>query len=196
MWLCSRECRGNVSRVHGTKNQSKENGGDCWQRGSCANHLIAASRYSNKIATKDQVVERAKQVIAECTRRDDNIRRLDKLVNNGDLKGTKQGPWNVIIARAWEGYNSVDGNIVCPACMNVTPNILTLCLHCHGRFFSCGSRNTVSTDTVIEIDDDDEEAEKKGDPEAKETSDTDKEEQEIIDKAKMENGGSIAHRTQ
>ena len=101
-------------------------------------------------------------------------------------RGQKQEPWNVIIARTCEGYNSVDGNIVRPACMNVTRNIFTLCLHCHARFFSCGIRNTVSTDTVIEIDDDDEEAEKKGDPKVKETNDPDKEEQEIIDKAKMD----------
>ena len=44
MWLYFRECLG----IKGV-----------------TNHLIAAARYSNKIATKDQIVERAKEVIAD-----------------------------------------------------------------------------------------------------------------------------------
>ena len=62
----------------------------------------------------------------------------------------------MIIARTCEGYSSVDGNMLCPARMNVTSNTFTLCLHCHGRFHSCGIRNTVSASNVAEIDDDDE----------------------------------------
>ena len=150
------------------------------------NHLITASRYANKIATKEQIAERAKEVIKQSTRRDDNIRRLDELVIHGDTRKSKQEPWNVIIARTCEGYNNIDGNILCPACMSVTPIMFTLCLHCHGPFFSCGVKNTISTDDVIEIDDNDEEAETKKDPEAEKENDPDKEKQKVIDKAKME----------
>ena len=105
------------------------------------NHLITAASHSNKLATKDQILERAREVVAECARRDANIRKLDELVNDGDTKRTKQEPCT-IIARTCEGYSSIDGNILCPAPMNVTPNIFTLRLHCHGRFHSCGVRNT------------------------------------------------------
>ena len=114
--------------------------------------------HGSKIFKQDSNQEsnhrKAKEVLAERARRDDNICKLDEIVNNGDTKRTKQEPWNVIIARTCEVYNSVDGNILCPACMNVTPNIFTLCLHCRGRFYSCGIRNTVSTSTVAEVDDD------------------------------------------
>ena len=142
-------------------------------------HLIAAATHSNKVAAKDQIIEKAS------ARRDDNIRKLDDIVNDGDTKRTKQEPWNVIIARTCEGYSSVDGNILCPACMNVTSNIFTLCLHCHGRFHSCGARNTLSTSNVVEIDDDDE-VEKGDDVETEHVNDPDKEEQEMIDKVKMD----------
>lgn len=84
------------------------------------NHLIAAASHSNKLATKDQIIERAREVVAECARRV-NIRKLDDLVNDGDTKKrTEQEPWNTIIARTGEG-------ILCPACVNATPNIFTLC---------------------------------------------------------------------
>ena len=63
-------------------------------------------------------------------------------------------PWNEIVAQTCEGFRTVDGNIPCPACMNIAPNVLTICLHCHWRFMSCGVRNTVATTTTIEIDDD------------------------------------------
>ena len=63
------------------------------------------------IAAKEQIIKRAQEVIEQCTRRDDNIRRLDELVNHGDTRRSKQEPWNVIIARTCEGYNNVDGNI-------------------------------------------------------------------------------------
>ena len=108
-------------------------------------------------------------------------------MNDGDTKRTKQEPWNTIIARTCEGYSNVDGNILCPVCMNVTPNIFTLCLHCHGRFYSCGVKNTISTNstnTVIEIDDD--EVEKGDDVEMEQPDDPDKQEQEIMDKARMD----------
>ena len=64
--------------------------------------------------------------------------------------------------------------------MNVTPNIFTLRLHCHGRFHSCGIRNTVSTS------DDDDEVEKGDDVEMEQVNDPDKEEQDVIDKVKMD----------
>ena len=70
--------------------------------------------------------------------------------------------------------------------MSVTPNIFALCLHCHEHFFSCGIRNTISTDEVIEIDDNDEEAEIKNDPETENADDPGHEEQKIFDKAKMD----------
>ena len=76
------------------------------------NHLIAAATHSNKIATKDQIIERAREIVAERARRDDNIRKLDDIVNDCDIKRTKQEPWNVIIARTCEGYSSIDGNIL------------------------------------------------------------------------------------
>ena len=87
------------------------------------NYLTTAATHSHKMATKDQVPERAREVAAACTRRDDNIRKLDDIVNDGDTKRTKQESWNAILARTCEGYNSVDGNILCPACMNATPNL-------------------------------------------------------------------------
>ena len=148
------------------------------------NHLVTPGTHAKKIATKNQILEKAKEVVAGCTRRDDNIRKLDDIVNDGDHRKTKMEPWNEIIARTCEGYSSVDGNILCHACMNVTSNIFTLCLHCHGRFLSCGVRNTVSTNTVIEIDDD--EVEKVDDVEMERPDDPDKQGQESIDKAKVD----------
>ena len=62
---------------------------------------------------------------------------------------------------------------------------LCLCLHCHGRFRSCGIRNTVSTTNAVEIDDDDE-LEKGGNVEMEHVNDPDREEQEMIDKVKMD----------
>ena len=83
--------------------------------------------HGSKIFKQDSNQEsnhrKAKEVLAERARRDDNICKLDEIVNNGDTKRTKQEPWNVIIARTCEAYSSVDGNILCPACMNVTSNI-------------------------------------------------------------------------
>ena len=137
-----------------------------------------------KVAPKDQIVERAREVVAGCTRRDDNIRKLDEIINDGNTKRTKMEPWNEIIARTCEGYSSVDGNIVCPTCMNVTPNIVAMCLHCHGRFFSCGVKNVITTSTTIEIDDD--EVEVVDDVEMEQPKGPEKEEQENIDQAKMD----------
>ena len=47
-------------------------------------------------------------MVAERTRRDENIRKLNDMVNDGDTKRTKQEQWNVIIARTCEDYNSVE----------------------------------------------------------------------------------------
>ena len=68
--------------------------------------------------------------------------------------------------------------------MDVTPNIFTMCLHCHGRFHSCGVKNTIATNTTIEIDDD--EVEVVDDVEIEQAEDPAKEEQETINKMKMD----------
>ena len=71
----------------------------------------------------------------------------------------------------------------CPACMNVTPNVFTMCLHCHERLHSCTIKNTVATTTTIEIYDD--EVKVVDDVEMEPAKDPAKEEQETIDKLKM-----------
>ena len=88
------------------------------------NRLITAASFPTKIATKEQIMERAKEAIAGSMRRDDNIRKLDEIINDGDTRKTKKEPWNDIIARTCEGFSNADGNVLCPACMNVTPNTL------------------------------------------------------------------------
>ena len=60
-----------------------------WERSlakGVANHLIKAPRYSNRIATKNQIIERAKEVIAECTRRDENIRSTNLSTPRGQKR--------------------------------------------------------------------------------------------------------------
>ena len=148
------------------------------------NRLITAAVHPNKIATKDQIIEKAKEVVAGGTRKGENIRKLDDIIKSKEIKDMKR-PWNEIIARTCEVFRAVDGNILCPACLNVTPNTLTICLHCHGRFMSCGTRNTVATTTIIEIDDDDEEIKVKKDVEMEQPKDHDKGQQDWMDEATM-----------
>ena len=54
------------------------------------NRLITAASFPTKIATKEQIMERAKEAIAGSMRRDENIRKLDEIINDGDTKRTKK----------------------------------------------------------------------------------------------------------
>ena len=58
------------------------------------NHLITAATHQNKIATKDQIIEKAKEVIAGGTKKDENAWKLDDIINSKDFNDMKK-PWNL-----------------------------------------------------------------------------------------------------
>ena len=60
---------------------------------------------------QEQIIEKAKEVVAGSARKDDDVRKLDEIINSKDFKEMKN-PWNEIIAGACEGFSNVDGNIL------------------------------------------------------------------------------------
>ena len=164
--------------------------GEVWRRlllGSTGEQVVLAARHGLWVAQKHTILGRADEVAKSASATDDNVQKLVSLVegvrfdDNGELieDSISEETWDEIISRTCEGYRNVDGNILCPSCMHLTSSSLSVCLSCQGRLLSCGIRNTVISDSPVDLVSDDEE-------EKKEEKKPEHDDQNELDQATME----------
>lgn len=74
------------------------------------------------------------------------------MVSSIEEKEKVRVTWNEIVSGTCESLKPADGNVLCPACMKLTPDV---CLT--GTFLSCGVRSTKSTPSPNQDDEEEDE---------------------------------------
>ena len=110
-------------------------------------HLVRSCQEPKEIATANTVLRVSKALLNDIDS-EDNIPFYDKFVEdvakleslNGALSPNSELR-NDIVTFISENYTPGEaGHLICPACLTETPNILSICIRCHGSLVSWGEK--------------------------------------------------------
>jgi len=109
--------------------------------------LVRSCQEPKEIATANTVLRVSKAMLNDISS-EDNIPFYDKFVKDVEKLESTNGVLspnselrNDIVTFISENYTPREaGHLVCPACLTETPNILSICIRCHGSLVSWGEK--------------------------------------------------------
>ena len=118
--------------------------------------LVRSCQEPKEIATANTVLRVSKALLDDISS-EDNIPFYDKFVEdvakldslNGVLSPNSELR-NDIVTFISENYTPGEaGHIICPACLTETPNILSICIRCHGTLVSWGEKEAEKDESSV-----------------------------------------------